>query len=213
MEETDQILIVMDLTQLTTIYTSKRSMDKLGIEPETNDPLKMMSKVHPEDLHRFGLGRSKLMDLDKNLYIAHKGAALLSTDIRMLKPNGEYAKHLFQCYMFYSPIPHESVYYIQVNTNIEEYDMHNDAFHYYVGDDISLFRFPDDELLNMGHHLTHREIEIIKMISHGYSSKEIAEKLFISIHTVNTHRRNILCKTHKVHLSDVIFDLMEQGLL
>ncbi len=59
MEETDQMLIVMDLTQLKIIYTSKRSMDMLGIEPETNDPLKMMSKVHPEDLHRFGLVRSK----------------------------------------------------------------------------------------------------------------------------------------------------------
>ena len=95
MEENDQMLIVMDLTQLTIIYTSKRSMDMLGIEPETNDPLKMMSKVHPEDLHRFGLGRSKLMDLDKNLYIAHKGAALLSTDIRMLRPRWGICKASF----------------------------------------------------------------------------------------------------------------------
>ncbi|MGB5781766.1 MAG: LuxR C-terminal-related transcriptional regulator [Eudoraea sp.] len=213
MEENDQMLIVMDLTQLTIIYTSKRSMDMLGIEPETNDPLKMMSKVHPEDLHRFGLGRSKLMDLDKNLYIAHKGAALLSTDIRMLRPDGEYAKHLFQCYMFYSPIPHESVYYIQVNTNIEEYIMHKATFHYYVGDDITLFRFPTDELLNIGHYLTHREFEIIHMISKGLNSEEIAEKLFISVHTVNTHRRNILGKTEKGHISDVIFDLMGKGLL
>ena len=213
MEENDQMLIVMDLTQTKIIFTSKRSMDMVGIEPSKNDPLEMMSKVHPEDLHRFGLGRAKLLDLDKDLFIAHKGAAFLSTNIRMLKPDQEYANHLFQCYMFFSPIPHKSVYYLQVNTNIDWFTMHRDAFHYYVGDDVSLFRFPNDELLNMGHHLTHREFEIIKMISKGLSSDQIAEKIFVSVHTVNTHRRNILGKTGKPHISDVIFDLMGQGLL
>jgi len=213
MEENDQMLIVMDLTQTKIIFTSKRSMDMVGIEPSKNDPLEMMSKVHPEDLHRFGLGRAKLLDLDKDLFIAHKGAALLSTNIRMLKPDQQYANHLFQCYMFFSPIPHKSVYYLQVNTDIDWFDLHKDTFHYYVGDDVSLFRFPNDELLNIGHHFTSREFEIIKMISEGLHSEEIAKKLFLSVHTVNTHRRNILGKTEKGHISDVIFDLMGQGLL
>ena len=44
--------------------------------------------------------------------------------------------------------------------------------------------------------LTTREIEIITCISQGLTSKEIAEKLFISIQTVNTHRKNILKKTN-----------------
>lgn len=39
--------------------------------------------------------------------------------------------------------------------------------------------------------LTSREKEIIKLIFQGYSSKQIAEKLFISPHTVTTHRKNI----------------------
>ena len=43
--------------------------------------------------------------------------------------------------------------------------------------------------------LTDREIEIIKLLLEGKSSKEIGEKLFISKHTVDTHRRNILEKT------------------
>ena len=213
MEINDQMLIVMDLTQTKIIYTSKRSIEMVGIKPAENDPLKMMSKVHPEDLHRFGLGRSKLLDLDKDLFIAKKGAALLSTNIRMLKPNQEYADHLFQCYMFYSPIPHKSVYYLQVNTNIDWFKMHRDTFHYYVGDDVSLFAYPNDELLNMCHHLTPREFEIIKLVSSGLTSEEIADKIFLSVHTVNTHRRNILEKTGKGHISDVIFSLKDQGLL
>lgn len=43
-------------------------------------------------------------------------------------------------------------------------------------------------------HLTKREIEIIKLIVQEHSSAEIAEKLFISLGTVETHRHNIFKK-------------------
>lgn len=39
-----------------------------------------------------------------------------------------------------------------------------------------------------------REEEILVLISNGLSSAEIADRLFISCHTVNTHRKNILRK-------------------
>jgi len=42
---------------------------------------------------------------------------------------------------------------------------------------------------------TKREIEIINLICKGMRSKEIGEKLSISHHTVDTHRRKILEKS------------------
>ena len=42
--------------------------------------------------------------------------------------------------------------------------------------------------------LSEREIEIIKLISDGCTNKEIADQLFLSTHTVNTHRKNIMNK-------------------
>ncbi len=39
--------------------------------------------------------------------------------------------------------------------------------------------------------LTKREVEIIRMIGNGLSTKEISEKLYVSKFTINTHRRNI----------------------
>ena len=42
--------------------------------------------------------------------------------------------------------------------------------------------------------LTPRELEVLKLIAEAYTSKEIAEKLFISIKTVDRHRQNILEK-------------------
>lgn len=44
--------------------------------------------------------------------------------------------------------------------------------------------------------LTTREKEILTLIQQGLLSKEIAEKLFISVNTVNIHRQNILRKMH-----------------
>ena len=42
--------------------------------------------------------------------------------------------------------------------------------------------------------LTIKEIEIVKLISQGYTSKDIADKLFVSPRTIETHRHNILKK-------------------
>ena len=47
-----------------------------------------------------------------------------------------------------------------------------------------------------GNHLTDREIEIVRMIEKELSNKQIADKLFISERTVETHRKNILRKTN-----------------
>jgi DNA-binding NarL/FixJ family response regulator len=45
-------------------------------------------------------------------------------------------------------------------------------------------------------HLTAREIEIIRLIEKEYNNKQIAESLFISERTVETHRKNIFRKTN-----------------
>jgi DNA-binding NarL/FixJ family response regulator len=44
--------------------------------------------------------------------------------------------------------------------------------------------------------LTQREIDIVQLIKDGFSSREIAEKLEISLKTVEVHRYNILKKLH-----------------
>jgi len=45
-------------------------------------------------------------------------------------------------------------------------------------------------------HLTGRELEVIRLIEQEYSNKQIAERLFISERTVETHRKNIFRKTN-----------------
>jgi DNA-binding NarL/FixJ family response regulator len=43
--------------------------------------------------------------------------------------------------------------------------------------------------------LSKREREIVRLIAQGYNSEQVGEKLFLSRHTIDTHRRKILEKT------------------
>jgi len=61
--------------------------------------------------------------------------------------------------------------------------------------------------------LTAREIEIVKLIMKEFSSEEIADKLFISKRTVDTHRKNIIQKTNARTLVGLIKFALENGLV
>lgn len=61
--------------------------------------------------------------------------------------------------------------------------------------------------------LTGREIEIIDALSQGLSSEEISAKFFISVFTVNTHRRNLLCKLNAKNSAHLVRKCFEGGVL
>jgi DNA-binding NarL/FixJ family response regulator len=61
------------------------------------------------------------------------------------------------------------------------------------------------------HILTKREISILQLLSEGKSSREIAELLFISIHTVNCHRSNIKKKLHLKKTADLVKYALHKG--
>jgi len=52
--------------------------------------------------------------------------------------------------------------------------------------------------------LSPRESEIVRLSLEGYSSKKIAVKLFLSIHTVKNHKRNMMEKTSTHNITELI---------
>ena len=58
-----------------------------------------------------------------------------------------------------------------------------------------------------------REIEVLKLIAQEFSNSEIAEKLFISIRTVDTHRRNLLEKLGAKNTAGLVKFAIQKGLL
>lgn len=63
------------------------------------------------------------------------------------------------------------------------------------------------------HIISDREKEIMRLIKDGYASKQIADKLSISIHTVNRHRQNIIDKLSVSNSIEAITAAEAMGLL
>lgn len=61
--------------------------------------------------------------------------------------------------------------------------------------------------------LTNREKEILLLIRQGFLSKEIADKLSISIYTVNNHRKNILAKLDVDNVMEAINTARDFGII
>ncbi|WP_312077222.1 response regulator transcription factor [Chryseobacterium sp.] len=61
--------------------------------------------------------------------------------------------------------------------------------------------------------LTKRETEILVLICDGLSSKDIAEKLFISINTVETHRKKILTKLNVKNSVGIVKYALENNII
>lgn len=213
MDYNNQYLSVFDMLHMKTMFVSQGSLKFLGVRPEELTAFHIKEAMHPDDLKRHELGLLKMFKIAHDLFAAKSGEMVLSSNFRLRTPDGKYPNQLVQCYFFYSPVPNNTVYLINIKTDISWSKKIKNDFHYYLGKNISNFRYPDEELLGIVPPFTEREFEIIRLINEGLDSEHIAEKLFLSRHTVNTHRKNILDKTGKAHISELIYDLHEQGLL
>ena len=61
--------------------------------------------------------------------------------------------------------------------------------------------------------ITRREKEVLQLVAEGFTNAEIAEKLFISIPTVNTHRKSLLEKFDAKNTAILIGKATRQGLV
>ena len=61
--------------------------------------------------------------------------------------------------------------------------------------------------------LSPREMEVVRLIAHGSTSKEIARKLFISAATVETHRTNLMAKLGARNVASLVLYAYQAGLV
>lgn len=61
--------------------------------------------------------------------------------------------------------------------------------------------------------LTERELEVLRLLAHGRTNREIAEELVLGEETVKTHVGNILAKLHLAHRTQVVVHALKQGLI
>jgi len=208
-----QFIYVGEIVRLKILFTSKGFWDFFGDEADPADTSVYISAAHPDDKQRMSIIRNKYLKLGTDLFIAKQGEAFIFTNIRIKNVHGNYINLLFQAYLFFSELPHPATFVIMVLTDVTNLMKSRYGYHFYMGNDPAYFRFPDEELLKIGNVFSHREFEIIKLIAAGYNSRKIAELLFLSVHTVNTHRRNLLNKTGKATTHELVMELKEKGAL
>jgi DNA-binding NarL/FixJ family response regulator len=61
--------------------------------------------------------------------------------------------------------------------------------------------------------LTRRELEILKLVATGLSTRQMADQLFISAYTVETHRRNLLQKLGLKNAAGLVRYAIDHGLV
>lgn len=61
--------------------------------------------------------------------------------------------------------------------------------------------------------LSEREIDVLKNIANGYTTQQIAERLFISKNTVETHRKNLLLKLKAKNTAELVNIAFKEGII
>lgn len=78
----------------------------------------------------------------------------------------------------------------------------------YISEDAQEILETKDEYI-----VTRREVEVLKLISDGLTNQEIADKLFISPFTVDSHRKNLIIKLNAKNTASLIKIAISKGLL
>lgn len=79
--------------------------------------------------------------------------------------------------------------------------------------DLEIMRPELEKVSCQGLGITDRELDIIRLISEGLSNKLIADKLELSTHTVNTHRKNIMSKLGIPNTAGIVMFAVKNKLL
>lgn len=75
------------------------------------------------------------------------------------------------------------------------------------------FSIPQSEDFVLFSELTEREMDIVILLSRGYTNKEMAEKLFLSKYTIETHRKNLMKKLKLKTSGQLVYFAAQQGLV
>ncbi len=63
-----------------------------------------------------------------------------------------------------------------------------------------------------GVRLSKRELEVIEFVAKGLSNKEIAEEMFLSVHTILTHRKNLMNKLGLRNTAGLVVYAVQNGI-
>ncbi|MCX8531132.1 LuxR C-terminal-related transcriptional regulator [Chryseobacterium luquanense] len=194
--------MIFNVSQMELEFISPNIKSVLGYEPNEINAFFFLNQIHTDDKPYFLNFENKLTEFLKDLPLEKRGCYKFQHDYRIKTKNNDYVRLLHQII----PIDFdENNYYrsLVLHTDITHIKKEGIPCFSIIGfdDEPSYYNVEITEKLSKSFEIfTKREKEILKCILEGKNSKTIAEELFISLNTVNNHRKNILCKA-EVHTS------------
>jgi len=164
--------------------------------------------THPDDVNILWLRVKRHWDFMEILPPHQRKQQKLNNSYRILHPNGTYLKVLEQNSVLQLDDKDNITHIMGVCSDITHLQKKADPVFARVSDVPPAASFIAPQIK-----LSKRELEIVKLLAAGYKSKDIANNLFISFHTVNTHRQNIIEKTNTKNTSELIQYAMYQRLI
>ena len=192
---------ITNTQELSFEYISKNMFSCLGldkIEMQEKGMRYFWSRIHPDDVESWLLALNELMNFTINeISVEERKQMSYTWNYRFKNANDQYVNIIQNTTPIEFDMQKKPViglaHYTVMNPNIKM-DITASAKFLNINNEYEtkFFKNFSRKLLKDG--VSNRERDIIRLLVLDYSSKEIAEKLFISSNTVDTHRRNILKK-------------------
>jgi DNA-binding CsgD family transcriptional regulator len=205
----DYYYYIVNLANVEIEFTSDSVVDVLKIDRRESFNVKyLVENIHPDDIQRFAFYEQKVTEFFNNLPADKILKYKVSYDYRLRKGDGSYIWVLMQTVTIQTNEDGAVIRVLGVHTNITHLKTEEKPSglsflglegepSYYNVDTGNIQTLKSAELFTM------KEKEILRLVVQGKTTKEIAAILFRSVHTINTHRKNIFQKTRSTTTADL----------
>lgn len=200
----NQYLYYINFTTSKVAY--HRNLEKvLGYSEKIDMPL-LMNIVHPDDVRVVTKVSEATLAYIMKSKIKDPFTINLSISNRTRKKDGTYLKILRQMTIADADKDGNILTSVAICSDISDIKVSDDVTYKLEGPNSHIFTEILEELIDtpLQPNLTEREIEIVRLLAKGSSSKEIASELYISHNTVTTHRKNMMHKLEATNVVDLV---------
>jgi DNA-binding CsgD family transcriptional regulator/PAS domain-containing protein len=175
-----------------------------------------LSLVHPDDIDGLLFMLNKKYEYLSSVPVARRLEHRSNMDYRCRKADGTHVRLLMRSQILDFNKAEKRLLRLLLVNDITHLVKDNFKMVNIVLDKAHEFIYTYDVLtktIQKDHFLSKRELEILHLLRIGLESKDIAKNLFISVHTVETHRRNMLEKTNMKNTSTLVCFAITAGFI
>ena len=211
---------IVDFFDMKIKYMNSMVKEIHGLDPEKTSFQDILDQIHPDDMAFVAKAEAIIWDmLYKTLGNERNKKYKMSYCFRFRTSNGLYQLFNHQSIILTTDEKGGMAKSLNIHTNISHLTSKNN----YQVSAIGMFGEPSYLNICMKDNIplpqvtkpffSKREMEIIRLMSEGFTNREIADKLFIAHNTVKNHRKNILHKAGCKNLGQLITKCITEGLI